>query len=241
MQWKQKRTSQRLAAVAGVTLALAVGALGFAPRVWAQANSGTLAGRVVDKSGAALPGVTVTAVQKDTGYERNTVTGPDGAFRLPSVQVGTYAVKADLAGFGTVTVDAVQVDVASIRNLEITLAQSAVQESITVVDEAPLIANTPAVGAVVSQQELDNLPLNGRQFANLAVLAPGTSPASWWSSSTAASAATSTTPSTAATTPTTRSAARCRTSASKASRSSRSRPWSTRPSSAVRPAACCRW
>src|ERR1700674_2775747 len=47
--------------------------------------------------------------------------------------------------------------------------------SITVVDEAPLIANTPSVGAVVSQQELDNLPLNGRQFANLAVLAPGTS------------------------------------------------------------------
>jgi hypothetical protein len=173
MQWKQKRTSQRLAAVAGIALALAVGALGFAPRAWAQAASGTLAGRVVDKSGAALPGVTVTAVQKGSGFERTTVTATDGAFRL-ALQVGPYTVKADLAGFGTVTVDDVQVDVASIRKLEITLAQSAVSESITVVDEAPLIANTPAVGAVVSQQELDNLPLNGRQFANLAVLAPGT-------------------------------------------------------------------
>jgi hypothetical protein len=174
MNWKQRKASNRLAAVAGIALALAAGALGFAPRAWAQAASGTLAGRVVDKSGAALPGVTVTAVQKDTGYERNTVTAGDGAFRLASLQVGTYTVKADLAGFGTVTVDDVKIDVASIRNLEITLAQSAVSESITVVDEAPLIANTPAVGAVVSQQELDNLPLNGRQFANLAVLAPGT-------------------------------------------------------------------
>jgi len=175
MQRKQKTGSERLAAVAGIFLALAVGTLGFAPSAWAQANSGTLAGRVVDKSGGPLPGVTVAAVQKDTGYERNTVTGADGAFRLPSVQVGKYSVKADLSGFGSVTVDDVQIDVASIRNLEITLAQSAVSESITVVDEAPLIANTPSVGAVVSQQELDNLPLNGRQFANLAVLAPGTS------------------------------------------------------------------
>jgi len=175
MQWKQKTGSDRLAAVAGILLALAVGALGEVPSAWAQANSGTLAGRVVDKSGAVLPGVTVTAVQKATGYQRDTVTGADGAFRLPSVQVGAYSVKADLAGFGSVTVDDVQIDVASIRNLEITLAQSAVSESITVVDEAPLIANTPSVGAVVSQQELDNLPLNGRQFANLAVLAPGTS------------------------------------------------------------------
>src|SRR5579864_2291727 len=174
MNWKQRTASDRLAAVAGITLALAVWALGCAPRAWAQAAGGTLAGHVVDKSGAALPGVTVTASQKGSGYERNTVTASDGAFRLASLQVGTYSLKADLAGFGSVTIDDVKVDVASIRNLEITLAQSAVSESITVVDEAPLIANTPAVGAVVSQQELDNLPLNGRQFANLAVLAPGT-------------------------------------------------------------------
>ena len=163
-----------LARTARSILALAVGALGFAAGAVAQSNSGSIAGRVIDKSGAPLPGVTVSAAQKDTGYERNTVTGTDGAFRLPSLQVGTYSVKVDLSGYGSVTVDEVKVDVASTRNLDITLAQSAVQETITVVDEAPLIANTPAVGAVVSQQELDNLPLNGRQFANLAVLAPGT-------------------------------------------------------------------
>src|SRR5579864_1010719 len=174
MNWKQRKLSDRLAAVAGITLALVLGALGSAPRAWAQAASGTIAGHVVDKANAGLPGVTVTASQKDTGYERTTVTGADGTFRLASLQVGTYTVKADLSGFGTVTVDDVKVNVATIRNLEITLTQSAVSESITVVDEAPLIANTPAVGAVVSQQELDNLPLNGRQFANLAVLAPGT-------------------------------------------------------------------
>src|SRR6202034_417441 len=85
-----------------------------------------------------------------------------------------YAVKAELAGFGNVTVENVKVEIATSRKLEITITQSAVQESVTVVDQAPLIQNTPAIGTVVSQTELENLPLNGRQFANLGVLAPGT-------------------------------------------------------------------
>jgi hypothetical protein len=165
----------RLSIAAGIAAAVVVGLLVLAPRLSAQAAGGTISGKVVDKGGAALPGVTVAASQKGTGYERNTVTGSDGDFRLPSLPVGTYSVKADLSGFGTVTVDEVIVDVASTRNLEITLTQSAVQESITVIDEAPLIQSTPSIGTVVSQQELNTLPLNGRQFANLAVLAPGTS------------------------------------------------------------------
>ncbi len=165
---------RRWAGIAAAALVLWGAALGLAPRAAAQATGGTIAGRVVDKGGSALPGVTVTATQKGTGYERNTVTGSDGDFRLPTLPVGVYSVKADLSGFGTVNVDNVNVDVATTRKLEITLTQSAMQESITVVDEAPLIPNTPAIGTVVSQTELQNLPLNGRQFANLGVLAPGT-------------------------------------------------------------------
>jgi hypothetical protein len=165
---------RRLAPQAGALLLALACAFAWTQGASAQTTGGTLNGRVQDKSGGALPGVTITATEKSTGYERSTVSGPDGGFTLPALPVGTYTVKAELSGFGTVTVEDVKINVASTRTLEISMSQAAMQESITVVDEAPLIPNTPSVGAVISQQELQNLPLNGRQFANLGVLAPGT-------------------------------------------------------------------
>ena len=93
---------------------------------------------------------------------------------MPSLQVGTYTVKAELAGFATVTVEKVEVRVATNRTLDIAMQQAKVAESVTVTAEVPLVETTPSIGTVVSQEELQSLPLNGRQFANLAVLAPGT-------------------------------------------------------------------
>ena len=141
--------------------------------LFAQAGS-SLAGRVVDAQGGAVPGVTVTATNVDTGFSRTTVTGADGAYRFQSLPIGTYKVTAELSGFATVNTENVELRVATERNLEITLKQAAAAEAITVTAEAPLVATEPAVGTVVSQRELENLPLNGRQFANLASLAPGT-------------------------------------------------------------------
>jgi hypothetical protein len=158
-----------------VALLLALVALaGFAPVVSAQTAGGSIAGKVQDKDGAPLPGVTITASNKDTGFDRSTTSASDGKFLLPSLPVGTYTVQAELEGFATVTVSDVRVNVASQRNLEVSLTSSSVQEAITVVDEAPLVQTTPSIGTVVSEQQLENLPLNGRQFANLAILAPGT-------------------------------------------------------------------
>src|ERR1041385_8414373 len=138
-------------------------------------NAGTnLSGRVTDESGAALPGVTVTATNDATGFNRSTVTGPDGSYRFLSLPVGTYTVVADLSGFANVTTKDVVLQVATDRNLNITLKQAAVKEQITVTAEAPLVATSPAIGTVISQREMENLPLNGRQFANLGSLAPGT-------------------------------------------------------------------
>jgi hypothetical protein len=160
----------------GLTVLCAVAALMgiLAPPAAAQSAAGTLVGRAVDDSGAGLPGVTVTATNTDTGSSRLTVTAEDGSYRFAALPAGPYKVVTELAGFSTVTVEGVAISVASERDLSITLKPAAVEESITVVDEAPLVANTPSIGAVISQQELENLPLNGRQFANLAVLAPGT-------------------------------------------------------------------
>jgi len=141
--------------------------------VFAQSGS-ALSGNVVDGSGSAVPGVTVTATNTQTGVTRTTVTGADGAYRFLSLPPGTYKVTAELSGFATVTTENVELRVATERELGITLKQASVTEAITVTAEAPLVATEPAVGTTVSQNELQNLPLNGRQFANLASLAPGT-------------------------------------------------------------------
>jgi len=141
---------------------------------FAQTSSGSVSGRVVDATGAALPGVTVTATNTRTGFSRSVVSDAEGRYNFPALPVGPYNVTAELSGFTTVTTRDVDVQVATVRNINISVKQAAVSEQITVTAEAPLIATTPAVGTVVSEKEIQNLPLNGRQFANLGTLAPGT-------------------------------------------------------------------
>jgi len=142
--------------------------------IYSQTNAGSLSGRVTDASGAPLPGVTITATNGATGFNRSVVTESDGTYRFQSLPVGTYDVTADLAGFGSLTTRNVEVNVAVDRTLNVSLKQAAVKEQITVTAASPLIETTPAIGTVVSQREIANLPLNGRQFANLGSLAPGT-------------------------------------------------------------------
>jgi hypothetical protein len=138
-------------------------------------SSAELSGRVVDDQGGGIPGVTVTATNADTGFKRVAVTDGSGQYRFPSLPVGNYSLTTELSGFATVTTRDVKLNVATDRHIDVVLKQVAVSESITVTADIPLVASSPAVGTVVSQQELENLPLNGRQFANLASLAPGTS------------------------------------------------------------------
>jgi len=166
-----------ISAIRCAVAALLVLAWGLAllPGAQAQTTGGNLIGRVQDKSGGALPGATITATQKGTGLTRNTVTESDGTYRLPSLPVGMYTVTVELNGFATVTVENVTINVATQREVNIDLSPSTISETINVVAEAPLVQTTPAVGAVIDQKQLENLPLNGRQFANLAILAPGTS------------------------------------------------------------------
>jgi hypothetical protein len=141
----------------------------------AQMGGGTLAGRVVDESGAGVPGASVTAIVPDTGFRREVTTDGQGAFRLTGLPVGTYDVTVGLQGFQTVEHRGVVLNVATTRMLDITLTVAALQEAVTVTSEAPLVFSESSLGTVVSQKELENLPLNGRQFANLGILASGTS------------------------------------------------------------------
>ena len=144
-------------------------------QVLAQTSGAVLTGNITDPTGAAVPGVTVTVTNVATGVRTVVISGADGGYRTPTLAAGTYTVTAELSGFATTTVNDLMLSVASTREFDIQVSQAAVQEAITVTADAPLVADSPSIGTVVSQNELENLPLNGRQFANLASLSPGTS------------------------------------------------------------------
>ncbi len=143
--------------------------------VLAQAGGAALGGRISDDSGAALPGVTVTATNNQTGFSRSVVSGGDGIYRFQSLPAGTYDVTSDLSGFSSVTTRSVELNVSTERTINFTVKQAAVKEQITVTADASLVETGSAIGTVISQRQIENLPLNGRQFANLGSLAPGTS------------------------------------------------------------------
>ena len=155
-------------------LALLLAAILAAGPLFAQSTGATLEGKAVDESGSALPGVTVVARNPATGLERSSTTAGDGSFRFSNLPIGSYDVSATLDGYASITLEDVSLNVATRQGVTFELKQAAVAESITVTSEAELIRTTPALGTVVSEQELENLPLNGRQFASLGTLAPGT-------------------------------------------------------------------
>ncbi|HEV8629227.1 MAG TPA: TonB-dependent receptor, partial [Thermoanaerobaculia bacterium] len=163
-------THARLALVC----ALACGIL-LAGGAFAQTSGGALNGKVVDNSGNPVGGVLITATNTATGFSRSANSGADGRYTFALLPAGTYNVKAEAQGMRTVEQQGVGVQVASSRTLDLQMELSAVEEAIVVTaQEVPLVPDSPAIGTVVSQKELQSLPLNGRQFANLAVLAPGT-------------------------------------------------------------------
>jgi hypothetical protein len=166
-----KRWSSGLAAVAVVALAAL---LLFPQALVAQAFGDALHGRATDEQGGSLRGVTVTSKSESTGLTRTVTTGPDGNYGFASLPPGTYDVTAALSNFKTVSEKGVVINIATTRTLNFTMPVASASAIVTVTAEAPLVRADPAIGTVVSQQELQNLPLNGRQFANVAVLAPGT-------------------------------------------------------------------
>jgi hypothetical protein len=137
----------------------------------AQTTTGTLRGTVKDEGGGALPGVTVTAVNDDSGETRVAVTGPDGFFNV-SVPPGNYTVRVELQGVGAQTRKAV-VLLGQTQGLEFALSLKATQE-VTVSAEAPVIeAKQSEIATNVTDLQLRALPQDNRNFLNFANLAPG--------------------------------------------------------------------
>ena len=136
------------------------------------AQEATFTGTATDSTGSVLPGVTITAVQTATGNVFTTVTDERGEFRLP-VRVGEYTIKAELSGFGTVT-RTTQILIGQTAAVDMRMSPQTVQETVTVTAEAPLVdTKGSTVGANIDPRQVEQLPLNGRNWMDLTLLAPG--------------------------------------------------------------------
>jgi len=139
----------------------------------AQTFRGGISGRIVDTTGAVLPGVTVTATNAATGVARTTTTSETGDFSLPDLPLGTYNIEATLQGFQTVRTK-VEVTVSQIASVELKLGLSQVAETINVTASALMLDTvSTSLSNVVRPKQVQDLPLNGRDFTRMLQLAPG--------------------------------------------------------------------
>jgi outer membrane receptor protein involved in Fe transport len=141
--------------------------------LFAQSSSGSISGTVADAQGGALPGVTVTATNVDTGALRTAVSNAAGQFQLALLPPGTYNTEAQLEGFQAVRRERVVVNVGTDVTLDVTL-HVGVAESVTVTAAAPLIeTERTQISSVVNEVAIENLPANGRNFIDFVLTTPG--------------------------------------------------------------------
>ena len=147
--------------------------LAAAPGASAQITSATISGTVRDQTQAVLPGVDILVSNIGTGLSRSAVTDANGHFTIPGLPPGAYETRASLQGFAT-SVERLTLAVAQEAGLSLTLKLTGTEESITVVGTSPLVdTRSAAMSAVVTEKTISELPLNGRNYIDLALLQPG--------------------------------------------------------------------
>ena len=142
--------------------------------VAAQTTNGAISGTVTDPSGAVIPGVAIQVKNVLTGIARSMVTDTQGRFYFPDLIVGQYEVQSSLARFQTVVQTAIPLTVGSQRIVDFTLQIGQAQQAVTIEAHAAQVDTTSAtVTSLVEAKQIADLPLNGRNYAQLIALAPG--------------------------------------------------------------------
>ncbi|MGC2767167.1 MAG: carboxypeptidase-like regulatory domain-containing protein, partial [Candidatus Acidiferrum sp.] len=142
-----------------------------------EAVTGTFRGVVTDSSGAIVPNAKVKALQIGTGLVREAQTNELGSYVIPGLPPGEYELTASAPSFSTIERPSVQLMVAQDETVDFKLAVGSTTQTLQVTSEPPALTTTPAaIGTVISQQQVADLPLNGRQFTQLILLTPGASP-----------------------------------------------------------------
>jgi len=146
----------------------------MAPVSWAQAPVGTISGTVTDPSGAVIKDAPISVLNKATGFERRTKSENDGTYSAPALPAGQYEVRVQVQGFRTMLRE-VTITVGSIVKLDLVLEVGQTTDIVTVeaAGAAQINYEGHSVDGVINRQKIQELPLNGRSFLNLAFLEPG--------------------------------------------------------------------
>jgi outer membrane receptor protein involved in Fe transport len=140
----------------------------------AQLPTATILGVAKDSSGGVLPNATVTVTNVDTGLTRTVKTTDDGEYRLPELPVGRYEVKGEHAGFKVVTRKGITLEVTQQAVINLDFQVGSTDQQVVVTEEAPMINTQDAtLGGTVNETKMTELPLNGRNYIDLALLQPG--------------------------------------------------------------------
>lgn len=146
----------------------------FAPLAYGQFDTATMVGTVRDGSGAVLPKANVTVKNIATGITQTVQTDEEGNFQINNVKIGVYTVSAEAAGFSKAVAENIQVTVGARLRVDLAMKAGSVNETVTVTGSAPLLETESSDrGQVINKEQIVNLPLNGRSYADLALLTPG--------------------------------------------------------------------
>src|ERR1700728_2564385 len=168
--------------------------LSICPTLYGQAN-GSFTGTVSDKAGAVVAGATVHAISQDTGLSRDAQTDDSGHYLIPLLPVSFYRIRVEAPGFQTTEQKDTRLQVDESREIDFALAPASVSTSVEVTaNEVAVETTNPTLGQVITSEQVADLPLNGRNFTQLATLTPGTtsstSPVSFFTSAASSEAAT---------------------------------------------------
>jgi len=145
--------------------------------LWAQKDSGSLAGTVRDTSGAVIAGARLTVTDLDRGNQLVTNSNQQGEYTVSPLKIGRYQVSAEKAGFKKAVEGPVVVNVDERPAVDFTLTVGSIHETIIVTTQAPLLeTETSDLGQLVDSRQAETLPLNGRNYAQLALLGAGVAP-----------------------------------------------------------------
>jgi len=147
-------------------------------------DTATIVGTVADPSGAVIPGVKVTVLNRDKGFTRELVSNPSGEYMAAKVPIGNYVISAEAAGFQRLVRSGITLAVGQTLRVDLQLAVGLVTQEVTVTGNVPRVeTESAAVSDVVTGSQIANLELNGRNFVALALLVPGAAPLDGWDSS----------------------------------------------------------
>ncbi len=170
---KMKRFLQRSAILAAAILVV----LALSSSIYGQSERARIIGTVTDPQGAVVPGATVTVTNVATGIATKTTTDAQGAYQAPELPIGSYKVKVEQEGFKTTETVAYTVEINQVLKIDVRLPLGAKSEVVEVTGEAAQVETVnPTLGASVTGEAIQELPLNGRNVLDLALLQPGVMP-----------------------------------------------------------------